>query len=54
MLGDRAPADVLAAMESIAGGLLLGTRPADGGAEVLAAIGLSGRHGGGVTHGPRR
>jgi hypothetical protein len=41
VLGERDPADVLAAMESIAGGLLAGAWPVDGGAEVLGRIGLA-------------
>ena len=41
VLGDRDPAAVLAAMESIAAGMLAGTWPGDGGAEALGRIGLA-------------
>jgi hypothetical protein len=41
VLGDHDPADVLGAMESIAGSLLAGTWPCDGGAVVLERIGLA-------------
>jgi hypothetical protein len=41
VLGGHDPADVLGAMESIAGGLLAGAWPGDGGAEVLERIGLA-------------
>lgn len=41
VLAGHDPADILAAMESIASGLLAGTLPGGAGAEVLAGIGLA-------------
>lgn len=41
VLGDHDPADVLAGMESIAGGLLAGVWPGDEGEDVLERIGLA-------------
>lgn len=41
VLGDHDPADVLAAMECLAGALLEGVWPDDRGADVLGRIGLA-------------
>ena len=41
VLGDRDPADVLAGMEAIAGGVLEGVWPGDQGAALLERIGLA-------------